>query len=81
MTDTNVQQTMQPAPALQSTPSAPLAEIPKITKSFTPPDDDIDDLDLDLDGMNIDENIDTSVSLLLLFCEAKTFVFKKSSII
>lgn len=34
---------------------------PTQNKKETPPDDD-DDLDLDLDGMNIDDNIDTSVS-------------------
>lgn len=42
---------------------APLQPITK--KPTTPPDDDDDDdddLDLDLDGMNIDDNIDTSVS-------------------
>lgn len=43
-------------------------EEPVLTKkSSTIVDDDIDDLDLDLDGMNIDDNIDTSVSIYFIY--------------
>lgn len=54
---------MTPSPAAAySAPIFSSAPTPASQPVVQSKDDDIDDLDLELDGMNIDENIDTSVS-------------------